>query len=285
MSNKSLLGFSYVVPLKPKKSQGMKDIILDTSQHSIFFYLLLLVMVISVLYSITVGALFFLKSSGELRANRFYGLLLISIGLTLLHNIFVFTGFYEWYPQFSFLPIYYTLAFPTLLFYYVKLTLYPTYQLKLSDAKHFILPTFQFLFFISLFFLPVEQKSQFDRHFFNPFYGGIEQALYLLTFFAYMYFSYRYIKGKKRQLKNRNEIRQWLYLRKLVKVLFVIFCIHAVFVVSDFISYNFLSINLRTVKLYVALGALSFVAVLAWLGVYGFQVLFWGRKVFGKPKT
>jgi len=36
------------------------------------------------------------------------------------------------------------------------------------------------------------------------------------------------------------------------------------------------------VKPYVALGMLSFAALGYWMGTYGFQVLFWGRKVFGK---
>ena len=250
-------------------------------EYSILFILLLGILAIGVLQSISIGFLFFLKRSGEKRANYFYGLLLITIGLTLLHHILRIADFYEHYPKFYFLPIYFTLAFPSLLFYYVKLNLYPAYRLKKTDIKHFILPVGQVIFFIIIFMTALEYKSNFGRYFYNPFFGAFEQFLYLSTFFSYLYFSYRYIKRRKKSLKSAKERKQILYLKNLVKVLFILFGIHSAFVVADFISYEFLNINLRTVKPYAALGVLSFAALVFWLGTYGFQVLFWGRKVFG----
>lgn len=244
------------------------------------FYLLIAVLALGVIQALVIGGLFFLRRSGERRSNLFYALLLITFGLTLLHNIFSMTGFYEQYPIWHFLPIYYTLAFPTLLFYYVKLSLYPTYKLRWSDGKHFFLPVGQGLFFVIMFLTNVEFKSQFDRHFYNPFYGAFEQFLYLFTFFAYMYFAFRYVRQKRKSVKDRIEAKKVLYLRYLIQVLFVFFCIHSLFVVWDFISYEFLNINLRTVRPYAALGALSFAALIFWLGTYGVQVLLWGKKVF-----
>lgn len=251
-------------------------------ERSIFFYLLILVLLIVVLHGLTSGTLFFFKRSGVKRANIFFGLLLIAIGLTLLHNIFTMTGLYENHPSLYFLPIYFTLALPTLLFYYVKLNLYPAYRLRWTDAKHFVLPLGQFLFFLFLFLMPIEYKSTVGRHFYNPFFGAFEQFLYLTTFFSYMYFAYRYVRKKRLAPKDAIEARKILYLEKLIQILFILFCIHAVFVLADFISYEFLNVNLRTVKPYAALGALSFAALVLWLSVYGFQVLVWGRKIFRK---
>lgn len=250
----------------------------------LLFYLLVGILSIGVLQGLTIGGLFFFKQSGEKRANYFYGLLLITFALTLLHHIFTMTGLFERYPGLYFLPIYYTLAFPTLLFYYVKLNLYPAYQFQWTDGKHFILPAGQFLFFISVFFTTVAYKSELGRQFFNPFYGALEQLLYLTTFFAYLYFSWRYIRRKHGTVRERQELRQVLYLKVLVKMLFLLFCVQTVFVVSDFIIFELFSINLRSVRLYAALGVLSFAALLFWLGIYGFQVLFWGRRVFGRMK-
>ncbi len=257
---------------------------LDIGEKSMFFYLLVLVLALTVVQNLTVGSLFFLKRSGSRLANIFYGLLLIAFGLTLLHNILDFSGLYEHFPGLKFFPLYYTLAFPTLLFYYVKLTLYPAYRLRWTDAKHFVLPVFQFLFFLSMFFMPVSFKSEWGRQFYNPFYGAFEQFLYLTTFIAYLYFSHRYIREKRLAIQHRKsrELKKVLYLRTLIRVLFVLFVIHFVFVVTDFICFEFLNINLRSVKPYVALGMLSFAALAIWLGTYGFQVLVWGRKVFGK---
>ncbi|MEZ5041975.1 MAG: hypothetical protein R2828_18910 [Saprospiraceae bacterium] len=255
---------------------------MELENHTIFFYLLQALMAIGVLQSLSIGCLFFFKGSGERRANAFYGLLLITIGLTLLHNIFILTDFYKSYPKFNFLPIYYTLTFPTLLFYYVKLTLYPAYKFKLTDLKHFILPGGQLIFFLFTFSRSVEVKSQVVRYFYNPFYGGFEQFLYLAGFFAYMYFAYRYIRKKQKQTKHHQQIKAIKYLNKLLQVLFFLFIVHSFVVVTDFISFEFFRVDLRAIKLYAGLGFFSFMALVYWLNIYGFQVLFWGRKVFGK---
>lgn len=252
-------------------------------EHSVFFYLLILILVIGVLQSVSIGGLFLLKRTGVRRANQFYGLLLITIGLTLLHNIFIMTDFYKTYRYLYFLPIYFTLAFPTLLFYYVKFDLYPNYRLRWTDAKHFLLPIGQWLFFIWVFVHAADYKTQFERYFYNPFYGAFEQFLYLTTFFAYLYFAFRYVRARHRQLK-KSDSRKLFYLRTLLQVLFVLFCVHTLFVVADFFTYEFLNINLRSVKVYAALGALSFAALVFWLGIYGFQVLFWGPRAIRESK-
>ncbi|NUO00142.1 MAG: hypothetical protein HUU01_05955, partial [Saprospiraceae bacterium] len=145
--------------------------------HTIWFYLLIAALLAGVLQSLSVGGLFFLKRSGERRANACYGLLLIAMGLTLLHNILLISNVFVHYPRLQFLPIYFTLSFPPLLFYYVKLTLYPAYRLKRSDIKHFILPIGQVLFFFAIFFNLVEYKGTPGRYFYSPFYGTFKHFL------------------------------------------------------------------------------------------------------------
>lgn len=250
--------------------------------HTIYFYLLVAVMAAIVLQCLSIGVLFFFKRSGVKRANYFYGILLIAIGLTLTHNIFIISGIYNLYPGVKFLPIYFTHTLPVALFYYVKLCLYPAYRLRGSDVKHFILPVLQLVFFVALFFTSVEFKGKIDRHFYNPFYGAFEQFLYLVNFFSYMYFAYRYILHRQKSVVKAKARRQILYLKKLIQILAVFFIIHTVFIVGDFAGYELLNINLQTVKPYAALGALSFAALAGWLGTYGFQVLLWGRKTFGR---
>ena len=256
---------------------------LVAEDKTIFFYLLVLILLIGAIQALSIGGLFFFKRSGDRRANWFYGFLLITFGLTLLHNIVNFIGWYNDYPWLKFLPLYYTLSFPVLLFYHVKLSLYPAYRLKWTDVKHFILPVGQAIYFLTLFLMPGAYKAGIERSFFNPFYGAIEQGLYLLGFYAYMYFSHRYIKQRRLALKGRNrprDKRAIFYLRVLIRVLLVLFIIHTIFVVGDFVYFKLFEVNFRAVKAYVAFGMLSFAALGVWLGIYGFQVLFWGRKVF-----
>ena len=248
---------------------------------SIFYYLLLFLLLLGVLQGLSIGFLFFLKRSGIKRANVFYGLLLLAFALTLIHNILTITGVFETWPAINFLPIYFTLALPPLLFFYIKIDLYPNYHLQWSDSKHFIFPGGQFIFFLIVFNFSVEYKADLGRIFYNPFYGGLEQFIYLSSFFAYLYFSYRYIIQKQKHVgRQKKRIKRLNYLKVLVKVFFVLFCVHTAFVVSDFVSYEFLNTNLRTSKIFVAMGALSFCALVYWLGTYGFQVLVWGRKLF-----
>lgn len=247
--------------------------------ETILYYLFLATMALSMAQGLFIGLLYFFRRTGERRANYFYGVLLLTFGATLAHNLMVLTGFFERHPQWYFLPIYFTLAFPPLLFYHVKLSLYPSYRFKPTDLKHFILPLMQFVFFVVMFFTDVAWKSQVGRRFFNPFFGALEQALYLGAFFAYLYFAWRYVKQKAQQLSHRTEARLTAYLRQFIRFFLLLFCVHVVFVVADFVCYEFFSINLRVVKPYAALGALSFAALLVWLGIYGFQVLWWGRKL------
>lgn len=251
--------------------------------HSIFYYLLLLAMIGGVLASVPMGILFLMKRSGGRRVNMFFGLLLMSIGLTLFHHLLIITDFYADRIAWKFLPIYMTLSFPTLLFYYVKLSIYPSYKFRFTDIKHFILPVGQLIFFWFVFLNNVDFKSYIDRHFYNPFYGGMEQALFLLTFFAYMYFARRYVIHREAMRKS-GEARKLWYLRKLIKGLFILFFIHATFALIDYFSFEIFRLNLRSVKAYIAMGALSFAALVYWLSVYGFQVLIWGQRLFQRQK-
>lgn len=250
------------------------------AERSLFFYLLFVVMSLGAVQSLIIGGLFFLKKSGERRANRCYAFLLITLGLTLIHNIFILIDLFDTRPYLKGLPLYYTLSFPALLFFYVKLDLFPAYRIKWSDSKHFVMPLSQFIFFILMGLNTIFMGIPLDRYFFNPFYGALEQLLYLTFFFSYIYFAYRYVKQKQKRVRNRHEAKKINYHRVLLKTLFMLFSIHTFFVLSDYIFYNYFLINLQTSKPYAAMGMLSFAAIVYWMGTYGFQVLVWGRKLF-----
>jgi hypothetical protein len=254
-------------------------------ERSIFFYVLLGILILGVVQGLGIGGLYFFKRSGERRANFFLGCLIICFSLTLLHNILVITDFFDHNPRFKFLPIYFTLTFPPLLFLHVKLNLYPSYQMRRTDIKHFLLPISQTSYFIFLFFSSVSYKASIDRSFFNPFFGAFEQLLYIVFFFAYLYFSKKYIDRRKAAGKISGGMKKKIvYLEKLIQVLFILFSIHTLFILVDFLSYEFLGVNLRTLKIYAGLGILSYAALLFWVSVYGFQTLIWGRKLFRNKK-
>ncbi len=251
-----------------------------SAEHSIFYYLLLLVLLVSQLQAFGIGGLFFFKSTGDKRSNAFFGILLILFSLTLLHYILIYIGLYEVHEQFHFLPIYFTLSLPVFFFYHIKLQLFPKYKMRWTDAKHFVLPAGQVVFFLMTYFSGKTYQEDFGRADASPFYGAFEQILYLLTFFAYLYFSYRYVRVKKAKANAYQTAKKVWYSEKLIQVFFLLFCVHTLFILTDYFVYEFLNINLRANNVFAALGILSFVALILCLGTYGFQVLVWGRKVF-----
>jgi hypothetical protein len=254
------------------------------AQHSFYYYILLLIMVAAQLQAFGIGVLFFLKKSGDRRSNAFFGSLLILFSLTLLHYILIYTEVYNTVQQIQFIPIYFTLSLPVFFFYHVKLLLFPQYKLRWTDIKHFLLPAGQVIFFGITFLSEKNFEGDFGRQDQNLFYGALEQFLYLVSFFAYMYFSYRYVLVKKRVAKTKVELKRAWYAEKLIQVFFLLFCIHTLFMLSDYFAFQFMHINLRANRFFAALGVLSFVALLLCLGVYGFQVLIWGRKLLNSGK-
>ncbi len=248
------------------------------------FYLPIGLMAVSLLAAIGIGGLFFLKRSGELRANRLYGALLIAGGLTQLHFLLLFSGLALRRPELEFLPIYLTLWLPVLLFFHVKISLYPGYRFRIGDLKHFIFPVAQLLFFISIWLIPSFRIPE-GRYFYSPFYGGLEQALYLIIWPAYIIFAYQYLRRRRAQLGRRTLPRLLWYLRKLLKgsMLFVI--AYAILAVSDFVSFNYFFVDMRSQQWYAGAQSLSYTVLLLWLTVYGFQVLLWGRRLLRAGET
>lgn len=248
-------------------------------QHSIYYYLLLLVMVGTQLLAFAIGFLFFFKRSGSKRSNAFFGSLLILFSLTLLHYILIYTEIYNSIQEIQFLPIYFTLSLPVFFFYHIKLLLFPQYKLRWTDAKHFLLPLGQVIYFGITFLSEQRFEGDFGRKDQNLFYGALEQFLYLISFYAYLYFSYRYVQAKKRVARSVVTLKRIWYAEKLIQIFFLLFSVHALFMLTDYFAFQFMHINLRANRVFAALGVLSFVALILCLGTYGFQVLIWGRRL------
>ncbi len=237
-----------------------------------------LLMAATVLAAVGIGGLFFLKRSGDARANLLYGSLLVAGGLTQLHFLLDFAGWLTRYPPLRYLPIYFTLWLPVLLFFHVKVSLYPTYRLRWTDAKHFMLPLAQLLYFLGIWLVP-EWRNPAGRSFYSPFYGGLEQALYLLYWPLYLFFSNQYLRSRRGQLDRRSLPRLLWYLRKLLKGCLLFVIAYAILSLGDFISFKYLAVDLRERTWYAGVQSLSFSVLLWWLCMYGVQVLFWGRRL------
>ncbi len=239
-----------------------------------------LIMLAAIGAALLIGGLFFRKRSGDRRANVIYGMLLIMGGLTQLHFLWDFTGSLEAHPHMRFWPIYFSLWLPVLLFFHVKISFYPQYIFRWSDLKHFGLSIGQTLYFLVVWLFP-EYRHETGRYFYNPFYGGLEQALFLAGWPLYVLFCVLYLRRRRRQLKRRSLPRLLWYIRKLLKGCLLFILAYAILSGADFLAYKYHWADLRGQAWYAGAQALSFTILLLWLCVYGGQVLVWGRKLMG----
>jgi hypothetical protein len=161
-----------------------------------------------------------------------------------------------------------------LLFISVKLRLFPTYKFMGSDIKHGILPIGQFVYFLGAL---IWTDGLLIRRFYSPFYGGVEMALYIFTFYAYQFAAYRYIRFKISALRKKKEGGQPLYealvLRRMLRVMLLLFWVNSAYIVTDFVMYELLRLNMHDFRGFTRFGDLSFAAMAGWAGLSGVQLL------------
>lgn len=229
----------------------------------------LLVLFGGLLFSLAAIALSLLRSTRHRMADLFFAGLHLCLALMLLHKIFIIQGFYIANPEWLYLPIYFTLSIGPLLFFSMKLWVYPAYRLRFSDLKHALLPVGQFLYFFYVFFQPVEFKRNLIRDFFSPFNGGLEMILFVGTFYAYLYAAYRYILHKRFTLCHHPNTTEWRvvqFLAGVLKVLVVLFWMNSAYIAADFLAYELFGFNLHHIKGFTRFGDLLFASMPYWLG-------------------
>lgn len=242
------------------------------------YYFAIATMCAAAATALVVGVLFFVKRSGERRANRLYGTLLLTGGCTQIHFLLEFSGAFERWEWLRYLPIYFSLWMPVLLFSHVKISLFPAYRFRWTDLKHLSLPIGQTLYFLGIWLVPAFRHDT-GRYFYNPFYGGLEQALFLAGWPLYVVFSYLYWRQRRRMVGAGSLPRLLWYLHKLLKGCVLFMIAYGVLSLADFFAHKFGLGDFRRQTWYAAAQAVSFAVLLLWLVVYGVQVLIWGRRL------
>ncbi len=243
-----------------------------------------------------VAFVFLLRKNGNKRADFAFAGLLLAYALTALHHVFILRDTFQANPDLTSLPLYFTLSLGVLLFIAIKLRLFPTYKFEGSDIKHAVLPFGQFIYFLGAFILT---DGLLVRRFYSPFYGGLEMALYIFTFYAYQFAAYRYIRFKISALRKKQEGGQPLYealvLRRMLRVMLLLFWVNSAYIVTDFVMYELLRLNMHDFRGFTRFGELSFAAMAGWAGLSGVQLLMkppymnlstfvflWVKRVFSK---
>ncbi len=210
----------------------------------------------------------FFKQHDNWKATLTYCFLLLTFALGCADVFLLRTNIVGRFIHVYHLPLWYTLSFGPLLFYYVKFSLFPNYIFRGSDFKHLILPSLQVFSVLYFTFQVTLTDDVLWDNFIRPIYGPIEYSLFLIFLFIYTSLSYRYIRYKIALLRRRGtkeEINLANQLRRTVKYFAVLATIYSFFALTDFIAYQFFFINLYEVKGFSFFGDLAFSGMLFWL--------------------
>lgn len=218
---------------------------------------------ISALTCLLCAVLYLIRKKGNYRSNRFLSAFFLVFGLSLIRNSLIVSNTIDVNLALS-APLWNTLWFGPLFFYYIKLNIYPHYLLRKSDLKHFILPLFQFIVHLLLAFKGLNSGQNLNEQF--NLIASAEGVLYLFTFFPYIILSFRYIKFAQASEKlNYWRKQKLLWLKKITKVLYLLVFVNALYVIMNFLSKFVLPEELSSLTSYFLFSELSFGLIAIWI--------------------
>ena len=206
------------------------------------------------------------KRSGNRTANYFFVLLLLAFGACIGDLILDHLGLQVRYPRLRYLPVWLTFAIGPCWFYYVKLSLFPAYKLRLTDSKHAVLPVSQVLYYVYCFWSRSDGLSQEFMFGFPA--STFEEALFMASVLGYLLGAYRYLRFRARDIGEATV--RWDYwwvrqLRHIQRVLVVLLVFNFSFVVYNFVVEQTVGTSLLHLRSFYASSSLSFGLILLYL--------------------
>ncbi len=241
------------------------------------YWITIILFVLAVGQGFTISILAWLQRKESNTAKLLFSWLITAFSFTLLHEFLEWLRLYEHFPILYFFPIYFTMSFGPLLFFFVKSTLYTKFQLHRSDIKHFLLPLGQISFFVFMFFKSPATKAYNWANDYSVFYGTFAYPIYILTFTTYTYFALGFIRHKRKALEHlshsTDDEKQVNRLLLMVLGLYLLLLLNSFFVVTNFVCHYFFRLNLNDFKIYQFFIDSSFGAMVCWVGAYGYYRL------------
>lgn len=224
-------------------------------------------LLLGVLQGILVGLIFLLRPSGNKKANTFFAILMGVTSLSLLNLVLVRQEIVTW------LPIWLSLSFGPCFFYFVKFSLFPSYELRWTDAKHFVLPLWQFVFaFLNRF---IDHTGW--HNFVEFFYRNFEHVLFVVTFLMYLLLAYRYVRYKLAVSRHQGyawEVQKINQLRRLIRVVVILVGSYGFLLMTDFVVFYLFQLNLHQVTGFAYFSDVCFAGIVYWLGYNGYKTEF-----------
>lgn len=223
--------------------------------------------------SITLGAIIaqglfaalilpFFKNNSK--ANRFLAILLILFSLWICDTFFRVSGIYNQNPNFYFLPIYFSLAFGPLIYFYTKSLTEKNFKFSKKHLIHFVPVLFQLLFYSHLQLNDYEYRRWFWLEIHQPYTYDLEFILGLISLLIYLGLGLKLVKAYREWIQNNySDISQikLTWLRSIYILLFLLSVLWIIdgglrFLIDHYQETPLSSISIGFSILFLAVGAL-----------------------------
>lgn len=135
-------------------------------------------------------------------SNRLLALLIVTLALWLIDHFMRIAGIYQQQPNLYFLPIFYSLGFGPLIWFYVRSLVNANFRLRRSDLLHFLPVALQALLYITLTFSSYRTKYNFWENIHKPFTYRLEFDGTWLSLMIYLSLSFRLVVRYQSWLKD-----------------------------------------------------------------------------------
>jgi AraC-like DNA-binding protein len=164
--------------------------------------------------------------------NRFLALLMLAIALWVLDGFFRVAGIYAQNAGWYFAPIYYSLAFGPLLYFYARSLVNHDFRLRPAHLWHFLPVLLQAGLYVGLRLLSYQQRNWFWHHVHRPYTYRLEFIGTWLSLMLYLGLSLRLLRAYRRYLDDNFSETSQLRLRWLRVLLLVLAVVSAQWLVE-----------------------------------------------------
>ncbi len=136
------------------------------------------------------------------RANIFLGLLVLAFSLWLCDSFFSLAGIYGQNPNYYFLPIYFSLAFGPLVYFYTQTLVIKEFVFSKKDWLHFIPVLFQAVLYFVLRMGSYQDRRWFWMEVHEPITYNLEFNLSFISLVIYLFLSIKLVVKYQDWIKN-----------------------------------------------------------------------------------
>lgn len=190
------------------------------------FNVLVVLLIVVISQSLFAAGLLFSSTKNKL-SNRLLSILIIAIALWLTDDFMRISRIYRQYPNLYFLPLFYSLSFGPLIYFYVRSLTNHNFRLNPTHILHFIPVLLQTSLYIYLTFCNYPTKNWYWENIHQPYIYRLEFDGTWLSMMIYLTLSFRLLqKYQVWILNNFSEVSKirlnWL---KIIIGILIVLCV------------------------------------------------------------